>query len=299
MDNTTQEYFQRFKNGQDDILSHAPEGHRKLIETVIKQKYNGMIKDGKLADGEPVSLSSRDGDAFLVTSDGKGGINIKDDTWERTERAVLGGPEIKEGKLENEDRKPRYDISRMTNGPLSLANEKHPLHEQYKEWIKLGDKKSYMKELSNGTTILVSGDDRESDNMRAAFTTGQKMPGETLTSTKEWQDMHRGAGASNLMRQPLFDKDGHLDLNGDGVGGFRGLIKSIAEHFLKGEGVRMASNGQFDPKLDDGTAFAISNKIVAVDPATGKPPLPGAPDLDINDPRMVMTGPANTGMKPV
>ncbi len=131
----TERYFRRFHSSQDDILSHAPEWSRKSIEILIKQKYGSMVRDGKIADCEPASLISRDGDAFLVTPDGQGGYNIKDDTWERLDRVLSGAPEIKEGNLENEARKPRYDITRWTDGPLSLANERHPLYKQYMHWI--------------------------------------------------------------------------------------------------------------------------------------------------------------------
>lgn len=132
----TERYFRRFHSSQDDILAHAPEWSRKSIEILIKQKYGSMVREGKIVEGEPVSLTSRDGDSFLVTPDGKGGYNIKDDTWECLERAVLGGQEIKAGKLENEARKPRYDITQWTDGPLSLANEKHPLYKQYMDWLR-------------------------------------------------------------------------------------------------------------------------------------------------------------------
>jgi hypothetical protein len=94
-------------------------------------------------------------------------------------------------------------------------------------------------------------------------------------------------------------------LNGDGVGGIRGLIKAVHRAHVIGKrghgGARMASNGSFkDLKFEDGSPAAIPKDIEPIDPKTGKTPEP-EPAINPLDPRlqpmaMGMTNPT-PGMK--
>lgn len=129
--------FQDVRDSKSNIFACLPETNRRLVEMIIGQKYDRMVKSGKIQEGDPVSLISKDGDVFLVKRNAAGAYDIKDDTWGRTERAVFGGQKIAEGTLgrNGEDgHRGNYDISQLTNGPLSLINEKHPQHEQYEQW---------------------------------------------------------------------------------------------------------------------------------------------------------------------
>lgn len=129
--------FQDIRDSKDNIFARLPETNRRLVEMIIGQKYDRMVKGGQIQEGDPISLISKDGDVFWVKRNAVGAYDIKDDTWGRTERAVFGGQEIVEGTLgrNGEDgHRGNYDISHLTNGPLSLINEKHPQHEQYEQW---------------------------------------------------------------------------------------------------------------------------------------------------------------------
>lgn len=198
---------------------------------------------------------------------------------------------------------PMTEMDKMAVRVLQGEIQKDGSAEAVRESTLLGQSVDRMRPMAIGADGKPVGSDRSEvqtilQELKSGTLNGQKtsMNQQTQDSTLQvLSSAFQPNQPANLMgaRGPLFDRQGRLDLNGDGIGGIPGLVVGLVQMMAGGGAAHSMGNNPQNPMSS--LLASMGMNPTAISPSTGQPlgqASPMAPDPNQQRPILTASAPA-------